>query len=99
VFWAFNRLRDIDAQKKFLFVVGDLAPVDDSTLSVNPGNFLERNLRAVAGWIESQPNIELVGIGLSAGARYYENVTLVSSAEEIVAAILGTIIRSLEHRS
>ena len=54
-------------ERKIMMVISDGAPVDDSTLSVNPGNYLERHLRDVIDWIETRSPVELVAIGIDDG--------------------------------
>lgn len=63
VLWAAARLRNYSADKKILFVFSDGAPVDDSTLSVNPGNILEKHLREVISMISTQLTLYAVGVG------------------------------------
>ena len=60
--------------KGFCLPLGILAPVDHSTVSANPASFLDRNLKKVASWIESQPNVKLVGVGLASdiAKKYYK---------------------------
>ena len=58
--WAYNRLRVRPEQRRILMVISDGAPVDDSTLSVNPGNYLERHLREVIAFPKSQAAIDLM---------------------------------------
>jgi cobaltochelatase CobT len=62
--WAHNRLISRPEQRRILMVISDGAPVDDSTLSVNPGNYLEQHLRRVIQWIENYSPVELVAIGI-----------------------------------
>src|SRR5204862_6399326 len=62
--WAHNRLIARPEQRKILMMISDGAPVDDSTLSVNPGNYLERHLRAVIELIETRSPVELLAIGI-----------------------------------
>src|SRR3546814_9086149 len=62
--WAHSRLIARPEQRRILMVISDGAPVDDSTLSVNPGNYLERHLRAVIGYIETRSSVELLAIGI-----------------------------------
>nr|WP_256570885.1 hypothetical protein [Bradyrhizobium sp. CCGB01] len=69
--WANARLEAHEAARKMLFVVSDGAPVDDSTLDVNPGNFLEKHLYAAASWIEQARHVELIAIGIGMESRYY----------------------------
>src|SRR4029079_2345214 len=70
--WAQQRLIGRPEQRKLLMMISTGAPVDDSTLSVNPGNYLERHLRAVIELIEERSPVELLVIGIGdAGKRYY----------------------------
>ena len=62
--WAHNRLLGRAEQRRILMVISDGAPVDDSTLSVNPGNYLERHLREVIAYIETRSPVELIAIGI-----------------------------------
>ena len=61
--WAFNRLKKRKEERKILIVISDGAPVDDSTLSVNSGDFLEKHLKKVVNFIESTNDIEILAIG------------------------------------
>ncbi len=56
-------------QRRILMVISDGAPVDDSTLSANPGNYLERHLRTVINWIEGRSPVELIAIGMAMTLR------------------------------
>ena len=70
--WAHARLIARPEERKILMVISDGAPVDDSTLSVNSGSYLERHLRQVIGWIEGRSPVELVAIGIGHDVtRYY----------------------------
>src|SRR3546814_4884026 len=70
--WAHQRLIARPEERRVLMVISDGAPGDDSTLSVNPGNYLERHLREVIQWIELRSCVELVAIGLGHYVtRYY----------------------------
>ncbi len=79
--WANGRLESEQAKRKILFVLSDGAPVDDSTLSVNPGNFLSKHLAAAAGWIEQTDRVELRAIGLEYNTPYYTNAERIESKE------------------
>jgi len=71
-----------------MMVISDGAPVDDSTLSVNPGNYLERHLRDVIDWIETRSPVEMVAIGIGHDVtRYYERAVTLVDAEELGGAI------------
>ena len=65
-------------------VISDGAPVDDSTLSVNPGNYLERHLRDVIDWIETRSPVELIAIGIGHDVtRYYRRAVTIVDAEQL----------------
>ena len=73
-------------------VISDGAPVDDSTLSVNSGTYLERHLRQVIGWIEARSPVELVAIGIGHDVtRYYSRAVTIMDAEQLG----GTMIEQL----
>jgi cobaltochelatase CobT len=82
--WAHNRLLARSEQRRILMVISDGAPVDDSTLSVNPGNYLERHLREVIDWIETYSPVELVAIGIGHDVtRYYSRAVTIVDAEQL----------------
>lgn len=80
VLWAAARLRSCDADKRMLIVFSDGAPVDDSTLSVNPGNFLEKHLREVISTVSKQLTLRALGIGHDV-SRYYPNAMRVEEED------------------
>jgi len=87
--WAHGRLLARPEQRRIVMVISDGAPVDDSTLSVNSGAYLERHLREVIGWIESQSSIELAAIGIGHDVtRYYRRAVTISDAEELGGTML-----------
>jgi cobaltochelatase CobT len=82
--WAHKRLIGRPEQRKILMMISDGAPVDDSTLSVNPGNYLERHLRAVIEHIETRSPVELIAIGIGHDVtRYYRRAVTIVDAEEL----------------
>ena len=82
--WAHNRLLGRPEQRRILMVISDGAPVDDSTLSVNPGNYLERHLREVIEWIETRSPVELLAIGIGHDVtRYYRRAVTIVDAEQL----------------
>jgi cobaltochelatase CobT len=82
--WAHNRLVARPEQRKILMVISDGAPVDDSTLSVNPGNYLERHLREVIEYIETRSPVELLAIGIGHDVtRYYRRAVTIVDAEQL----------------
>jgi cobaltochelatase CobT len=86
--WAHQRLIARPEQRKILMMISDGAPVDDSTLSVNPGNYLERHLRAVIELIETRSPVELLAIGIGHDVtRYYRRAVTIVDAEELAGAM------------
>jgi len=82
--WAHERLLGRTEQRRVLMVISDGAPVDDSTLSVNPGNYLERHLRDVIEFIETRSDVELVAIGIGHDVtRYYRRAVTIVDAEQL----------------
>lgn len=90
--WAHNRLRTRPEDRRILMVISDGAPVDDSTLSVNSGNYLERHLRQVIEWIEQKSNVELIAIGIGHDVtRYYRRAVTIMDAEQLGGAIVDQL--------
>ncbi len=90
--WAYRRLLHRPEHRRILLVISDGAPVDDSTLSVNPGNYLEKHLREVIKEIESRNVVELVAIGIGHDVtRYYRRAVTIVDAEELG----GTMMKKL----
>ena len=90
--WAHSRLIARREDRKILMVISDGAPVDDSTLSVNHGAYLERHLRQVIGWIENKSPVELCAIGIGHDVtRYYSRAVTIMDAEQLG----GTMVEQL----
>ncbi|WP_294190634.1 cobaltochelatase subunit CobT [uncultured Sphingomonas sp.] len=90
--WAHARMMARPEERRILMVISDGAPVDDSTLSVNSGSYLERHLRQVIDWIERRSPVELVAIGIGHDVtRYYSRAVTIMDAEQLG----GTIIEQL----
>ena len=90
--WAYNRLVNRPEQRRILMVISDGAPVDDATLSVNPGNYLEKHLRQVIKFIQSRTPVEITAIGIGHDVtRYYERAVTINDAEELG----GTMMQNL----
>jgi cobaltochelatase CobT len=86
--WAHNRLIARPEQRRILMVISDGAPVDDSTLSVNAGNYLERHLREVIEAIEMRSPIEVIAIGIGHDVtRYYKRAVTIVDAEQLGGAM------------
>jgi cobaltochelatase CobT len=87
--WAHNRLLTRTEERKILMVISDGAPVDDSTLSVNPGNYLEKHLREVIHDIERTGQVELTAIGIGHDVtRYYRRAVTIVDAEQLGGVML-----------
>jgi cobaltochelatase CobT len=90
--WAYRRLLIRPEHRRILMVISDGAPVDDSTLSVNPGNYLEKHLREVIRDIEAREQVELIAIGIGHDVtRYYRRAVTIVDAEELG----GTMMKKL----
>jgi cobaltochelatase CobT len=84
-------------QRRILMVISDGAPVDDSTLSVNAGNYLERHLREVIGFIETRSSVELLAIGIGHDVtRYYRRAVTIVDAEQLGGAMTEKLAELFE---
>jgi len=82
--WAYNRIKKRKEERKILMVISDGAPVDDSTLSVNSGDFLEKHLKKMVKFIESKTEIEVLAIGIGHDvSRYYDKAIKISDVNEL----------------
>ena len=92
ILWAHNRLSMRAEQRKILLVISDGAPVDDSTLSANPGNYLEKHLREVIAWVEARSEVELLAIGIGHDVtRYYRRAVTISDPEQLGGVMLNQL--------
>ncbi len=95
--WAHERLLARPEDRRILMVISDGAPVDDSTLSVNPGNYLDRHLRQVINWIEQRSPVELVAIGIGHDVtRYYRRAVTIVDAEQLGGTMLEKLAELFE---
>ena len=98
--WAHKRLLGRTEQRKILMMISDGAPVDDSTLSVNPGNYLERHLRWVIEEIETRSPVELIAIGIGHDVtRYYRRAVTIVDAEELGGAMTEKLAELFEEHA
>lgn len=98
--WAHNRVIGRSEQRRILMVISDGAPVDDSTLSVNPGNYLERHLRQVIDYIETRSPVELVAIGIGHDVtRYYRRAVTIVDAEQLGGTVMNKLAELFEEDS
>jgi len=97
--WAHKRLLARTEQRRILMMISDGAPVDDSTLSVNPGNYLERHLRWVIEEIEMRSPVELIAIGIGHDVtRYYRRAVTIVDAEELGGAMTDKLAELFEEK-
>ncbi len=86
--WAHRRMQARREQRKILMVISDGAPVDDSTLSVNPANYLEKHLRDVIAMVEKRKMVELLAIGIGHDVtRYYDRAVTITDVEQLAGAM------------
>jgi cobaltochelatase CobT len=98
--WAHARLLARPEQRRILMVISDGAPVDDSTLSVNTGSYLERHLRQVIAWIEGMSAVELVAIGIGHDVtRYYRRAVTILDAEDLGGTMMRQLTELFEEES
>ena len=92
IFWAYNRLNKRREERKILMVISDGAPVDDSTLSVNSGDFLEKHLKKIVQFIENKTEIEILAIGIGHDvSRYYKKAIKISDVNELGDVMIGQL--------
>ena len=98
--WAHKRLLACSEQRRILMMISDGAPVDDSTLSVNPGNYLERHLRWVIDDIETRSPVELIAIGIGHDVtRYYRRAVTIVDAEELGGAMTDKLAELFDEQA
>ena len=90
--WAFNRLKKRKEERKILMIISDGAPVDDSTLSVNSGDFLEKHLKKIVQFIENNSDIEILAIGIGHDvSRYYKKAIKITDVQELGDVMIGQL--------
>jgi cobaltochelatase CobT len=98
--WAHKRLLARPESRKILMMISDGAPVDDSTLSVNPGNYLERHLRFIISEIENRSPVELIAIGIGHDVtRYYRRAVTIVDAEELGGAMTEKLAELFDEKA
>ena len=95
--WAHNRLLARTEERRILMVISDGAPVDDSTLSVNPGNYLEKHLRDVIRYVETRSPVELIAVGIGHDVtRYYRRAVTIVDAEQLGGTMMEQLASLFE---
>jgi len=97
--WAFNRIKKRKEERKILMVISDGAPVDDSTLSVNTGDFLEKHLKKIVKFIEIKSEVEILAIGIGHDvSRYYEKAIKISDVHELGDVMISQLSGLFENK-
>jgi cobaltochelatase CobT len=97
VAWAHSRLLGRPENRRILMVISDGAPVDDSTLSVNSGSYLEQHLRQVIEEIETKSPVELIAIGIGHDVtRYYRRAVTINDPTELAGAMTDKLVELFE---
>jgi len=98
--WAFNRLNKRKEERKILMVISDGAPVDDSTLSVNSGDFLEKHLKKIVKFIEKNSEIEILAIGIGHDvSRYYQKAIKITDVQELGDVMITQLSGLFENKT
>jgi len=92
ILWAYSRLKKRKEERKILMVISDGAPVDDSTLSVNSGDFLEKHLKKTVQYIENKSDIEILAIGIGHDvSRYYKRAIKITDVQELADVMISQL--------
>ncbi len=90
--WAYNRIKKRKEERKILMVISDGAPVDDSTLSVNSGDFLEKHLKKIVKNVENKSDVEILAIGIGHDvSRYYSKAIKITDVQELGDVMIGQL--------
>ena len=97
--WAFNRIKKRKEVRKILMVISDGAPVDDSTLSVNSGDYLEKHLKKIVKFIENKTDIEILAIGIGHDvSRYYNKAIKITDVQELGDVMISQLSSLFENK-
>ena len=97
--WAFNRIKKRKEERKILMVISDGAPVDDSTLSVNTGDFLEKHLKKMVKFIETKSDIEILAIGIGHDvSRYYDRAIKITDVHDLGDVMISELSGLFENK-
>ena len=98
--WAFNRIAIRKEERKILMVISDGAPVDDSTLSVNSGDYLEKHLKQTVKWIEENSNIEIIAVGIGHDVtRYYNKAIKIADVQELGDVMINQLSKLFSEKN
>ena len=97
--WAHKRISIRKEERKILMVISDGAPVDDSTLSVNSGDYLEKHLKQTVKWIEENSNIEILAVGIGHDVtRYYKKAIKITDVQELGDVMIGQLTKLFKEK-
>ena len=98
--WAFNRIKKRKEERKIIMVISDGAPVDDSTLSVNSGDFLEKHLKKIVKFIEDKTETEILAIGIGHDvSRYYNRAIKITDVNELGDVMISQLSELFEKKN
>ena len=98
--WAFKRITKRKEERKILMVISDGAPVDDSTLSVNSGDYLEKHLKQTVKWIEENSNIEILAVGIGHDVtRYYKKAIKITDVQELGDVMINQLTKLFSEKT
>ena len=98
--WAFKRISLRKEERKILMVISDGAPVDDSTLSVNSGDYLEKHLKKTVKWIEENSNIEILAVGIGHDVtRYYKKAIKITDVQELGDVMINQLTKLFSEKN
>ena len=98
--WAYRRIATRKEERKILMVISDGAPVDDSTLSVNSGDYLEKHLKQTVKWIEENSNIEILAVGIGHDVtRYYKKAIKISDVQELGDVMINQLTKLFSEKN
>ena len=98
--WAFKRIAIRKEERKILMIISDGAPVDDSTLSVNSGDYLEKHLKQIVKWIEENSNIEILAVGIGHDVtRYYRKAIKIADVQELGDVMINQLTKLFSEKN
>jgi len=98
--WAFKRISTRKEERKILMVISDGAPVDDSTLSVNSGDYLEKHLKQTVKWIEENSNVEILAVGIGHDVtRYYKRAVKITDVQELGDVMINQLTKLFSEKN
>ena len=98
--WAFKRITKRKEERKILMIISDGAPVDDSTLSVNSGDYLEKHLKQTVKWIEDNSNVEILAVGIGHDVtRYYKKAIKIADVQELGDVMINQLTKLFSEKT